>query len=204
MNAQNVTVREILTEWQRKTGCQFVNGEKMTGAPLSIQFPAGTLERDALAALLHTAAGYIMGPAHADPPAPGTTCVEAFILPTSHPTGTTTTYNSAPSPIAAPLVMGSPDDEIPPVPLPGPVPIPARGNPVGPYGNQPQNGNQPQPANNTPTTQQPSGGFGPGPASAPGAGRLNSPPPATTPGTTPANPAPSGPGRGGGGGGGDR
>jgi hypothetical protein len=187
MEAQNVTVREILTEWQRKTGCQFVNGDKLTGSSVSIQLAPGTTEQDALAALLHSAAGYIMGPPHPDRVPAGTTCVEAFILPVSHPTGTSTSYNSAPSPIAAPLVMGSPDDELPPVPMPGPVPIPARGgNPVGP------NSNQPQPGPSTPTTQQPTGGFGPGPAAAPGAGRLG--------GTPAPSPAPNGTGRGGGGG----
>ena len=30
--AQNVTVRDILAEWQRRNGCQFVNADKLIGA----------------------------------------------------------------------------------------------------------------------------------------------------------------------------
>ena len=40
LNAQNVTLREIFAEWQRQTGCQFVNAEKLPATPVALQFPA--------------------------------------------------------------------------------------------------------------------------------------------------------------------
>src|SRR5262249_20609243 len=58
--AQNVTVRDIMSEWQRRTGCQFVNAEKLTSGPLTLDFP-GRPELEVIGALLRDSAGTTAG-----------------------------------------------------------------------------------------------------------------------------------------------
>jgi len=182
--AQNVTVRDILAEWQRRGGCQFVNADKLPGAsaPVSMQFVEGTPEGQAIDSLLRGAAGYVVAP-RSDRTPGGSSCGAVYILATSHPTASAT-YSPTASPVAAPLmIQGSPDDEIPPV-----MQMPAGPQRLSP--NQPANPNQPQPqpANQPPATG--SGlGFGPVAPTAPGAGRIGGPPATPMP--------PNGPGRGG-------
>lgn len=187
LDAQNVTLREILAEWQRKGGCQFVNADKLPGTQITMQFPAGTSELEAIDSLLHglatatTGYGYIVGPR--SPVRPGQSAFGAvYILPTSRPTASAG-YAPSPtgSPIAAPLITpGSPDDEIPPV-----TPFPPTIPPVPRPGQIPTQPGQPNPAGSTPAPSTPV--FGPVAPSAPGAGRIGGPP------ATP----PSGTGRGG-------
>lgn len=194
LDAQNVTLREILTEWQRRSGCQFVNADKLPATPMTIQFPAGTPELKVIDSLLHglgtttTGYGYMVAPRSATDP----TCGAVYILPTSRPTASTPYVAATPSPIAAPLVTpGSPDDEIPPVtpfppgippqpPQPRPIPglVPGQSpNPGIPPGQPGQNPSAPAPGGASPT------GFGPVAPTAPGAGRIGGPP-ATPPGGT--------------------
>jgi hypothetical protein len=186
--AQNVTVREILNEWQRQNGCQFVNSEKLTGGPVSFEFGQET-ELHVIEALLRGAAGYIIAP-RADSAQSGSVCGSVFILPTSRPTSTASTYTpNMFSPLAAPLMQpGSPDDEIPPVmPQMGPQTIQSRQGQMPPTGQQP---GQPAPT-----------AFGPVPVvTTPGVGRIGGAPPAGPPiSPLPGNsPIPNGPGRGGG------
>ena len=192
--AQNVTVREILGEWQRKSGCQFVNADKLTGSTVSMEFAAGTPELTAIDALLRGVAGYMVGP-RSDQGQSGSVCGAVYILATSKPT-TSVGFTPNPSaPVAAPLMMpGSPDDEIPPVAGLPPMPPQIQPRPNQPLPGQPNPGQQtpgqPAAGQNAPAAQPPSGGFGPQTPTAPGAGRIG----------VPATPAPNGPGRGGGGG----
>jgi hypothetical protein len=188
LSAQNVTVREILTEWQRKNGCQFVNAEKLSGAPVTLEFP-GKPELEVIDSLLRGVAGYMVGP-RADMAETGSTCGVVYILPTSVATSTSVGYTpNMGSPMPAPLIQPNSDDEIPPVAvsLNPPQPVPARTAP--PNQGQPNMNGQPQPA--APGQAVPSG-FGPVPVSpvAPG-GRIG--------GTPAPTPTPNG-GRGGGGG----
>jgi hypothetical protein len=183
LDAQNVTLRDILTEWQKRSGCQFVNADKLPAAPVTMQFPAGTPELKAIDSLLHglgtatTGYGYMVAPRSATDP----TCGAVYILATSRPSAVTSYSPTGSSPIAAPLVTpGSPDDEIPPVtgiipnmppqprPMPGQMPNP--GIPPNPMGQPNQN-----PAGSAPPAPQ-GPNFGPVAPMAPGAGRIGGPP----------------------------
>jgi hypothetical protein len=174
LDAQNVTLREILTEWQRRGGCQFVNVDKITGGPVTRQFPAGTPELQAIDSLLRDLAapnsgyGYMIGPPSTEKAQNQSFCGAVYILPMSRPTASTTFMPTAGSPMAAPLMTpGSPDDEIPPVtPFPPPMPPQPRPNPGVP-------GQDPG-TPNTPPPQRPA--FGPTAPAAVAPGRQATPP----------------------------
>jgi hypothetical protein len=133
--AKGVAARDVLVEWKRKCGCTVINAEKMTGGllPVPVQFDAMP-QRTVLDALLRQAAGYTLTPRR-----PNTTSVSnyetIYILASSSPTASTSTYSGAPMP-APYATPGSPDDELPPVtpmvpPPQTPVAPPAR-PPAGP------------------------------------------------------------------------
>jgi hypothetical protein len=188
LDAQNVTVRDIFTEWQRRNGCQFVNAEKLPPSPVTIQFPAGTPELDVIDSLLRGLAtptsgyGYIVAPGTGEN---ASLCGAVYIVASSRPTSSSAYMPPVAGPVAAPIVMGSPDSEIPPVvpfmPPGQPQPYPYPGVIPGATPQQPGRGSNTPPA---------SPGFGPIAPTAPGAGRFGAPPPAPAP-------APVGNGRGG-------
>ena len=198
LNAQNVTLREIFAEWQRQTGCQFVNAEKLPPTPLALQFPAGTPELAALDSVLRglasstTGYGYIVAPRAASAAGAASSCGAVYILPTSRPT-IMAGYAPPASPVPA-APMASPDDEIPPVvPFPGMTPFrPAAGQvapnqpqPTQPYQLVPVPAGSPQNTQSAPTgtspAPTPNPGFGAVAPTAPGAGGLNAPPPQSQP-----------------------
>lgn len=187
LDAQNVTLREILNEWQRRGGCRFVNADKLTGGPVTRQFPQGTPELEAIDSLLRdlrtdtTGYGYMVGPPSTQRADNQSLCGAVYILTMSRPSAAPAGYMPpGGSPIAAPLVMpGSPDDEIPPV-VPF-QPPPPRPNP-NPGGQQEGSPNTPPPG------QTPGFGAQAPSATAPGAGRNATPP---------GNQPPGGAGRGG-------
>jgi hypothetical protein len=59
LNAQNAPLRSILTEWSRLGGTQIVNGERVAGAPVTIEL-TDVPEREAIDVLLRSVAGYIL------------------------------------------------------------------------------------------------------------------------------------------------
>ena len=59
LEAQNVSVRQILAEWARVGGAKIINGEKVVGAPLTLQLHA-TPEREALDIILRGVSGYML------------------------------------------------------------------------------------------------------------------------------------------------
>jgi hypothetical protein len=59
LEAQNVPVRQILAEWARVGGAKIVNGEKVVGAPLTLQLQAMP-ERQALDIVLRSVSGYML------------------------------------------------------------------------------------------------------------------------------------------------
>jgi hypothetical protein len=59
--AQDVPVRQILSEWARVGQTQFVNAEKMLGPTLTLQL-VNVPEKQALDIVLHTASGYMAAP----------------------------------------------------------------------------------------------------------------------------------------------
>src|SRR5581483_12296333 len=83
LHAQNAPVRAILAEWARLGGATIVNGDRVTGAPVTLELVA-VPERQALDTILRSVAAYMLAPRRA-----GTTGVSMFdrilILPTSNP-----------------------------------------------------------------------------------------------------------------------
>jgi hypothetical protein len=81
LSAQNASVRTILQEWARLGGATIVNGDRVTGPPVTLEL-AGVPERQALDVVLRSVAGYIVAPRPV-----GSQGVSAFdrimILPTS-------------------------------------------------------------------------------------------------------------------------
>jgi len=68
LDAKNVSVRQILNEWARVGRVVVVNGEKVAGAPVTLQL-AGVPESRALDTILRGVAGYLVSarPGTADP-----------------------------------------------------------------------------------------------------------------------------------------
>ena len=81
LSTQNAPLRAILTEWARQGGTTIVNGDRVAGAPMSLELNA-VPERQALDVLLRGVSGYMLAPRPL-----GTTGVSVFdrimILPTS-------------------------------------------------------------------------------------------------------------------------
>ena len=81
LSTQNAPLRTILAEWSRLGGTRIVNGERVPGAPLTLELN-GVTERQAVDVLLRTAAGYIVAPRAADSSA-ASSFASILILPTS-------------------------------------------------------------------------------------------------------------------------
>jgi len=191
LDAQNVSVREVVAEWQRRGGCQFVHADQLPAAPVALQLPAGTPELDALDSLFRALAtpttgyGYIVAPSTSHP-ANKSSCGAVYILATSRPSASAS-YGAAPvqAPVVAPI--RNPDDELPPVTPFSPIQRPQI--PGQPAATTPPPAAAPQ--NSSPATPL----FGPVAPNAPGVVPLNpsAAPAAPQPNGTPA--APNGMGR---------
>jgi len=114
--AQDVPLRQILDEWARVGKTTIVNGDKLTGPPLTLQL-VDRPEREVLDLLLRSASGYIV--AQRDVTVPGTSVFDkVMILPVSRgPVGVAAT--AAPTPFNNRAMMQSqpmpvPDDDDPP------------------------------------------------------------------------------------------
>ena len=59
LHAQNIPLRQILTEWARVGGTRIVKAERVTGAPVTVDLQ-GVSERQALDVLLRGVAGYVL------------------------------------------------------------------------------------------------------------------------------------------------
>jgi hypothetical protein len=167
--ATDVPLRQILAEWARIGDTRIVNGDKLSGPPLTLQlvdYPEGR----ALDVLLREAAGYMAAPRAMDQP--GASMYDRIlILPTSRaPAATATTTpapfnrNLMPQPMPVPVDDddGEPADQgpVPPPgmmpqasPVPGPQPFPPGMQPQqAPVFTAPRPGMMPQPQ-----PQQPNG-----------------------------------------------
>jgi len=112
--AQDVPLRQILDEWARVGKTTIVNGDKLSGPPLTLQL-IDQPEREVLDVLLRSASGYIV--AQKDVTAPGASVFDkVMILPVSRgPVGVAantppTPFNNRPMPMPMPV----PDDDDPP------------------------------------------------------------------------------------------
>jgi hypothetical protein len=196
--AHDVTIREILAEWARVGQTRIVNGEKIAGAPVTIEL-TDVPEAQALDAVLRSASGYVLAPRAAS--APGPSIYDRIMILAS---------SRAPAVSAAPASFNRPpppppqafqatpadddDDDVNPIPgfspvnpgnnnptampgpMPGPVVNPPRTSPATPL-TSPRPGMLPQPpAQNVPAPNpylvQPSGNV---PVNAPAPGPLARP-----------------------------
>jgi hypothetical protein len=150
LHAQNVPVRTILAEWARVGGAKILNGDRVAGAPLTLDLESVS-ERQALDIVLRGVSGYVVAAREAG--ASGASMYDRImILPTSAaprnpaPVGAPTAFQTGPGGIVRPIVprpaagIQNGDDDTdatavnPPsdgIPLGRPVPIP-RAIPGGP------------------------------------------------------------------------
>jgi hypothetical protein len=61
LNAQNAPIRAILAEWARLGGATIVNGDRVAGAPVTLELVA-VPERQALDIILRSVAAYMLAP----------------------------------------------------------------------------------------------------------------------------------------------
>jgi len=77
LTAENVPVSRILAEWARLGGTQIVNGERVPGAPVTLQL-TDVPERQALETVLRGAAGYMV--LARDTVAPGASALDKILV----------------------------------------------------------------------------------------------------------------------------
>lgn len=188
--AQEVPLRQILTEWERVGHTTIVNGDKMTGPAVTVQL-VDLPEREVLEVILRSASGYVV--ANRAVEIPGASMFDrVMVLATSRgpvgvPSAPAPFNNRANMPPPMPMPMPMPDDDEPveaPFAPPGMAPTP--GFPGQP-GQMPNSGIQMQPGQLTAPR--------PGMLPAPPAGQPNPYAPVPQPGVVrpPARPG-SGPG----------
>jgi hypothetical protein len=106
LHAQNVPVRTILAEWARLGGTRIINGDRVAGAPLTLELE-GVPERQALDIILRGVSGYALA-ARTDT-AGASMYDRIMILPTSiaprnPPPGAAPVFQSGPSGVVRPIV----------------------------------------------------------------------------------------------------
>ena len=193
LSAQNAPVRLILAEWTRLGGTRMVNGDRVTGPPLTLEL-TGVPERQALDIVLRGVAGYMI--AAREVIAAGASRFDrVMILPTSAaprpapPTAAVATFPQPrvaqpPPPVAFPP-DGDPDDVDFDDPSELPVGVGPRGRVVTPGQPMPAQGGVPGAPPGVPVTIPPAGGV----VIRNGAPPTFVPVPETTP--QPARPAPA-------------
>lgn len=146
--AQDVPLRQILAEWARVGKTTIVNGDKLTGPPLTLQL-VDRPEREVLEVLLRSASGYIAAAREVNL-AGASQFDRVMILPTSRgPVGVAAAPAPQPFPrVNVPQPMPTDDDEpIEPNMVPNNLPVGVQnlpGFPGQPVPTQPAPG-QPQP-----------------------------------------------------------
>lgn len=133
--ATNVPLSQILAEWARVGKTTIVNGDKLTGPPITLMLQ-DVPEREALDVLLRSASGYIVA-GRQDVMANGSAFDRILIMPTSRApaaSAVNTTPQRFPNRPAPQPVLDPDQDEDQPV---GPV--------MGPQGQMPQDVPQMQP-----------------------------------------------------------
>jgi hypothetical protein len=100
LNAEDATLRQILAEWGRVGQTKIVNGDRVPGGPLTLQF-TDVPEAQALEMLLRTVSGYL-----AAPRATAQSSVSRFdrivVMPTAATPPRPGTYAAAPAPTPPP------------------------------------------------------------------------------------------------------
>ena len=118
LTAQDAPLRTILAEWARLGGTRIVNGDKVTGGPVTLELKS-VPERKALETLLRSVAGYVITPREAGG-AGASMFGGVMILATSAAPRTTApvTFSSGNTPAATaaqrvpvPVAVSVPDDD---------------------------------------------------------------------------------------------
>src|SRR5262245_27336428 len=135
LTAQNVSVSQILAEWARRGRTTIVNGERVGGAPVTLELENVT-EQEALDIVLRSVSGYLVA-ARETPVSGASTYDRIYILPTS--ARPTTAASVGPAPQPALLVQDDPEEDVP--------------NPRGP--NTPPGGRLPREVNQPTNTVRP-------------------------------------------------
>jgi hypothetical protein len=149
--AQDVTVKQILDEWQRVGQTMVVGAERVVGPPITIEL-YDVSEGRALESLLRSASGYIARPRGSNPGA--SVYDQIMIMPASRAPAVSATpppfVNRAQPQVVMPPVVDD-DEPNPPIAPPGAVPAPPQQFPGQP---PPQPVMQPgmQPGMQTPMT----------------------------------------------------
>jgi hypothetical protein len=179
LTAENVPVSRILAEWSRLGGTKIVNGERVPGAPVTLQL-TDVPERQALDTILRGAAGYMV--LARDSVTPGASSFDkVLVLPTTTRAAAAAALPQPPPPIQNRLDTDVDLDE----PEENPQGPPAAAFPRGrvPGVNAPQNQNPPpegpdndDPADAAPPSPAPGNPFGVVPGGA-RPGTINTPPP---------------------------
>ena len=106
--AQNAPIQDILAEWARIGQTKIVNGEKLTGSPLTLQL-IDVPEEQALETLLRSASGYVVAPRAT--PIPGASRFDRiFILVSSGRPSTRAVM--APTPGVLQPAQGQPGEDV--------------------------------------------------------------------------------------------
>jgi hypothetical protein len=194
LTAENVPVSRILDEWARLGGTKIVNGERVPGAPVTLQL-TDVPERQALDIVLRGAAGYMV--LARDTVTPGASAFDkVLVLPT---TSRAPVAAAPPQPAPPPpQFQNRPDTDVDlDEPAENPQGAPPQGPPPGafPRGRVPNNvppnapPNAPPPASTEDEEPVPNDGPAPAPgnpfAVVPGGtrpGTINTPPPRNAPG----------------------
>jgi hypothetical protein len=109
--AQNVSVSQILAEWSRRGRTTIVNGERVTGPPVTLELQNVT-EQEALDIVLRNVSGYLVA-ARETSISGASSYDRIYILPTSsRPTTAAAVASAAPQPVVQ--VQDDSDDAEPP------------------------------------------------------------------------------------------
>jgi hypothetical protein len=82
--AKDVSVRQILMEWERLGNTKVVNADKVTGGPVTLEL-SGIPEKQALEVLLRSVAGYVAAPRAAETEGPSQFAHILLMPPSSAP-----------------------------------------------------------------------------------------------------------------------
>jgi hypothetical protein len=135
ISASNATVSQILAEWARVGQTRIVNGERLAGAPMTLELK-NVPEAEALDILLRNAGGYLLAPRAETSPS-ASRFDRVLILPSS----STPRAAAGPPPTFFPRITPTPvsngdEEPSPQVDRPGfvtfPQPIQPQSNPVPP------------------------------------------------------------------------
>ena len=112
--AEDVPVRQILSEWARLGGTKIINGDKLVGAPVTLHI-VDKPEREVLETLLRSASGYVASPSTVA--STGASVYEAvMIMPTSRPPAVTASappaFNQRPGFQPQPQLSAQLDDQL--------------------------------------------------------------------------------------------